>query len=205
MLAIPQENQRQVVDPSQNIGPEPEDGEEESRLLLRFAAPRDPVMIAKWIKFQILDTERQDWTRSYNPGSTSNGRAPCTCPTNTPKAPTHWAGGCPTREGRTEPGPCPTRADELEELRMVWDTADTAFAENLAAARAYYAEAGTLAAPRHAVALDKPVGQWLTNLRRPGGLGKDPERAARRAQQLAAIDPHWNPGQLGWTVDWQRH
>ncbi|MFD7942471.1 hypothetical protein [Streptomyces sp. NPDC059744] len=54
-------------------------------------------------------------------------------------------------------------------------------------------------------ALDKPVGQWLTNLRRPGGLGKDPQRAARRAQQLAAIDPDWNPGQLGWTVDWQRH
>ncbi|WP_052190237.1 helicase associated domain-containing protein [Streptomyces sp. NRRL S-1824] len=85
------------------------------------------------------------------------------------------------------------------------DTADTAFAENLAAARAYYAQAGTLAAPRHATALDKPVGQWLTNLRRPGGLGKDPERAARRADQLAAIDPDWNPGQLGWTVDWQRH
>ncbi|WP_327425362.1 helicase associated domain-containing protein [Streptomyces sp. NBC_01707] len=81
----------------------------------------------------------------------------------------------------------------------------TAFAENLAAARAYYAQAGTLAAPRHATALDRPVGQWLTNLRRPGGLGKDPERAARRAQQLAAIDPDWNPGQLGWTVDWQRH
>ncbi|MGY4920465.1 helicase associated domain-containing protein [Streptomyces sp. 900116325] len=98
-----------------------------------------------------------------------------------------------------------TRADELEELGMVWDTADTAFAENLAAARAYYAQAGTLAAPRHATALDKPVGQWLTNLRRAGGLGKDPERAQRRAEQLAAIDPDWNPGQLGWTVDWQRH
>jgi hypothetical protein len=53
--------------------------------------------------------------------------------------------------------------------------------------------------------LDKPVGQWLTNIRRPGGLGKDPERAARRAQQLAAIDPDWNPRLLGWTVDWQRH
>ncbi|MEV8312465.1 helicase associated domain-containing protein, partial [Streptomyces flavidovirens] len=37
------------------------------------------------------------------------------------------------------------------------------------------------------------------------GLGKDPERAARRAEQLAAIDPDWNPGALGWTVDWQRH
>jgi hypothetical protein len=98
-----------------------------------------------------------------------------------------------------------TRADELEELGMIWDTADAQFAENLAAARAYYAQAGTLAAPRHATALDKPIGQWLTNLRRPDGLGKDPQRAARRAEQLAAIDPDWNPGQLGWTVDWQRH
>jgi hypothetical protein len=98
-----------------------------------------------------------------------------------------------------------TRAIELEELGMIWDTADAQFEENLAAARAYYAEAGTLAAPRHATALDKPVGQWLTNLRRPGGLGKDPARAARRGAQLAAIDPDWNPGQLGWTVDWQRH
>ncbi|MBT2493907.1 helicase associated domain-containing protein [Streptomyces sp. ISL-96] len=53
--------------------------------------------------------------------------------------------------------------------------------------------------------MDKPVGQWLTNLRRPGGLGKDPERAARRAEHLVAIDPDWNPGALGWTVDWQRH
>ncbi|MEU0836219.1 helicase associated domain-containing protein [Streptomyces sp. NPDC005969] len=97
------------------------------------------------------------------------------------------------------------RVDELEELGMIWDTADAAFAENLAAARTYYAEAGTLAAPRHATALDKPVGQWLTNLRRPGGLGKDPERAQRRAEQLAAIDPDWNPGHSGWTVDWQRH
>ncbi|MFJ8390320.1 Helicase associated domain protein [Streptomyces sp. NPDC094438] len=44
-----------------------------------------------------------------------------------------------------------------------------ALAENLAAARAYFAEAGTLAAPRHATALDRPVGQWLTNIRRPGG------------------------------------
>ncbi|WP_240799467.1 helicase associated domain-containing protein [Streptomyces sp. A0958] len=96
------------------------------------------------------------------------------------------------------------RADELEELGMVWDTADAAFEENLAAARAYFTEAGTLAAPRHATALDKPIGQWLTNLRRPEGLGKNTGRAQRRAEQLAAIDPDWNPRLLGWTVDWQR-
>ncbi|MEW2490472.1 hypothetical protein [Streptomyces sp. NPDC048411] len=49
------------------------------------------------------------------------------------------------------------------------------------------------------------MGQWLTNLRRPGGLGKDPERAQRRAEQLAAIAPDWKPRTLGRTVDWPRH
>ncbi|MEU9165805.1 Helicase associated domain protein [Streptomyces sp. NPDC048424] len=48
-------------------------------------------------------------------------------------------------------------------------------------------------------------GQYLTNIRRPGGLGKDPDRAQRRAAALTATDPDWNPGTLGWTVDWQRH
>ncbi|MFE9968301.1 Helicase associated domain protein [Streptomyces sp. NPDC005525] len=36
-----------------------------------------------------------------------------------------------------------TRANELEGLGMIWDTADTAFAENLAAARVYCAQAAT--------------------------------------------------------------
>ncbi|MGX1886626.1 helicase associated domain-containing protein [Streptomyces sp. NPDC055287] len=97
------------------------------------------------------------------------------------------------------------RAEELEELGMVWDTSDAGFAENLAASRAYYAEEGTLAAPRHAVALHRPVGPWLTNIRRSGGLGKDPQRAARGAAQLAALDPDWNPRLLGWTVGRRRH
>ncbi|MGW5611926.1 helicase associated domain-containing protein [Streptomyces sp. NPDC003753] len=42
----------------------------------------------------------------------------------------------------------------------------------------------------------------MANLRRKSGLGKDPERAATRAQQLAAIDPDWN---CPWPLDWQRH
>ncbi|WP_107382763.1 helicase associated domain-containing protein [Streptomyces agglomeratus] len=207
MLAIPQEDQKRIVDPSQSIGPEPEDGEEESRLLLRFAAPRDPVMVAKWVKFQVLDTERQDWTRGYDAAHRYHDREDSL---DVPYE--HQEGAYPLGRwlsdhrrafrARTMPA---KRAAELEELGMIWDTADAAFKENLAAARAYYAEAATLAAPRHATALDKPVGQWLTNLRRPGGLGKDPQRAARRAEQLAAIDPDWNPGALGWTVDWQRH
>ncbi|MGW1554670.1 helicase associated domain-containing protein [Streptomyces sp. NPDC002346] len=164
-------------------------------------------MVAKWVKFQVLDTERQDWARGYDAARRYFEREDGL---DVPYE--HQEGAYPLGRWLSDQrrsyraGTMPsTRADELEELGMIWDTADTAFAENLAAARAYYADAGTLAAPRHATALDKPVGQWLTNLRRPGGLGKDPERAARRAEQLAAIDPDWNPGALGWTVDWQRH
>ncbi|MEU2450722.1 hypothetical protein ABZ605_11740 [Streptomyces sp. NPDC012765] len=50
----------------------------------------------------------------------------------------------------------------------------------------------------------RPRGQWLTNIRRPGGLGKTPYARSNRPAALAAIGPDWNPGPLGWTVDWQR-
>ncbi|TJZ44654.1 DEAD/DEAH box helicase [Streptomyces piniterrae] len=208
LLAIPQENQRAVVDPSLGIGVAPEsDDEEEARLLLRFAAPRDPVLIAQWVKFEVLHTERRDWRCGYEAAQRCQQReGSLDVPYD------HVEGAYPLgrwlseqrrsmRAGTMES----RRAEDLEALGMVWDTADAAFGENLAAARAYLHQAGTLAAPRHATALDKPIGQWLTNIRRPGGLGKDPERAQRRAAQLAAIDPDWNPRELGWTVDWQRH
>jgi hypothetical protein len=90
------------------------------------------------------------------------------------------------------------RAGWLEELDMIWDSGEFAFAEQLAAARAYYADHRTLAAPRSATALDKAVGQFLSNMRRPGALAGLPEREAA----LAEIDPDWNPD---WPLEWQRH
>ncbi|MFD3939983.1 hypothetical protein ACFWSF_33555 [Streptomyces sp. NPDC058611] len=39
---------------------------------------------------------------------------------------------------------------------------------------------GALAAPRYSASLDK-AGGVMTNIQRPGGLGKDPDRASRRA------------------------
>ncbi|WP_327286089.1 MULTISPECIES: helicase associated domain-containing protein [unclassified Streptomyces] len=175
--------------------------------MLRFAAPRDPALIAKWISYQIFNTERQDWRRGVEAAWRYRERE------GGPEVPyDHTEGAYPlgrwlsdqrrafragTMTGEREGG--------LEGLGIVWDIADAGFETNLAAARAYYELHGTLAAPRHATALDRSLGQWLTSIRRLGGLGKDPERARRRADALASIDEDWNPSALGWTVDWQRH
>jgi hypothetical protein len=84
---------------------------------------------------------------------------------------------------------------QLGKNRLPFAPSDRAL---LAAARAYFADHGTLAAPRSATALDRTVGQRLSNQRRPGALGDHPERA----EALTAIDPDWNPK---WPIDWQRH
>ncbi|MFD3658132.1 Helicase associated domain protein [Streptomyces sp. NPDC058620] len=108
------------------------------------------------------------------------------------------------------------RAGELEERRktlldapeagMVWEPGEEAWENKLAALRSYRRATGHLA-PRQDTVWGEgkamvPVGQHMANLRRKGGLGKDPERAAERAQQLTAIDPDWN---CPWPLDWQRH
>ncbi|MGW0646519.1 helicase associated domain-containing protein [Streptomyces badius] len=46
--------------------------------------------------------------------------------------------------------------------------------------------------------LDRPIGQWLANLRRPGALADKPEWEAA----LKEIDEDWNPS---WPAEWQRH
>ncbi|MER6153455.1 DEAD/DEAH box helicase [Streptomyces hirsutus] len=114
------------------------------------------------------------------------------------------------------------RAGELEERRktlldlpeagMVWEPGEEAWETKLAALRSYRRATGHLAPRQDQVwgegAGDAageglvPIGQHMANLRRKGGLGKDPKRAAERAQQLAAIDPDWN---CPWPLNWQRH
>ncbi|MEU9222738.1 helicase associated domain-containing protein, partial [Streptomyces sp. NPDC048376] len=89
-------------------------------------------------------------------------------------------------------------AQRLEKLGMVWSPADERFQENLEAAKAYYADHWTLCAPRSAVALSRPVGQWLSNLRRAGALDGHPEWKTA----LEAVDADWNPS---WPAEWQRH
>ncbi|MCI3150432.1 helicase, partial [Streptomyces sp. GB4-14] len=108
------------------------------------------------------------------------------------------------------------RAGELEERRktlldapeagMVWEPGEEAWEAKLAALRSYRRAIGHLAPRQDAVWGEGeamvPIGQHMANLRRKGGLGKDPERAAVRAQQLAAVDEDWN---CPWPLNWQRH
>ncbi|MEU3400629.1 DEAD/DEAH box helicase [Streptomyces filamentosus] len=108
------------------------------------------------------------------------------------------------------------RAGELEDRRktlldapeagMVWEPGEEAWENKLAALRAYRRATGHLAPRQDAVWGEGetmlPIGQHMANLRRKGGLGKDPKRAAERAEQLAAIDPDWN---CPWPLNWQRH
>ncbi|GGX42167.1 helicase [Streptomyces chryseus] len=103
----------------------------------------------------------------------------------------------------------PHRKELLNEAGMVWEPGDEAWEKKLAALRSYRRATGHLA-PRQDTVWGEgegdgeqlAIGQLLANLRRRGGLGKDPGRAAQRAEQLAAIDPDWN---CPWPLDWQRH
>lgn len=200
LLAIPQEPQKDVAQPSVNIGVAPEDGEEESRLLLRFAAPRDPVMVADWVSFNVIDTERQDWARGWAKlkayvERVGNARVPYghregATPLGQWVAEQRRAYGAGQMSGQ--------RARRLEKLGMVWSLADERFQENLAAAKAYYGQHWTLCAPRSASMLDRPLGMWLANLRRQGALEGHPEWE----MALREVDEDWNPA---WPAEWQRH
>ncbi|MBQ0986496.1 Helicase associated domain protein [Streptomyces sp. F63] len=200
LLAIPQEPQKGVAQPSVSIGAVPGEGEEESRLLLRFAAPRDPVMVADWVSFNVIDTEKQDWARGWAAlkkfterelhARVPYGRKEGAYPLGQWVAEQRRAYGAGQMSG--------LRARRLEKLGMVWSLADERFQENLEAAKAYYEQHWTLCAPRSATMLDRPVGQWLSNLRRPGALDGHPEWKTA----LEAVDEHWNPA---WPATWQRH
>lgn len=149
LLAIPQEPQKDVVQSSEYIGPPPEEGEDESRLLLRFAAPRDPMMVADWVSFNVIDTEKQDWARGWASlkkfaerelhARVPYGHKEGAYPLGQWVAEQRRAYGAGQMTGQ--------RAQRLEKLGMVWNPAAERFQENLEAAKAYYDQHWTLCAP----------------------------------------------------------
>ncbi|MFD6798780.1 Helicase associated domain protein [Streptomyces cyaneofuscatus] len=179
--------------------------------LLRFSLPRDPEAVALFLRTRVLRPDSEIWLTGYQALRTwvaEHGDARVPSETTVPLGDDGDAYGLGTwvkeqRRAFKAGGLKPWRTDLLNELGMIWSVGDAAFWKNLTAARAYHAAHGSLAAPKGAVVDGVALGQWLANLRKPGGLGRDPERADERRQALEAIDPDWNPAL--WSVDWQRH
>ncbi|WP_030125668.1 DEAD/DEAH box helicase [[Kitasatospora] papulosa] len=178
--------------------------------LLRFSLPRDPGTIALFLRTRILHPDSEIWLTGYNAlrhWTREHGSAevPLDASVELGEDRIPYALGAWVSEQRRafRLGTLKAwRADLLNELGMVWSVADAGFWRNLTAARAYHAVHGTLAAPKDALVEGVAVGQWLANLRKAGGLGKDEVRAGERRAALEAIDPEWHPG---WSVEWQRH
>ncbi|MEU7347972.1 Helicase associated domain protein [Streptomyces bacillaris] len=179
--------------------------------LLRFSLPRDPQAVALFLRTRVLRPDSEIWLTGYNTlrgWVQEHGHARVPSETTVKLGDGGGAYGLGTwvseqrrafRAGTLKAW----RVDLLNEVGMVWSVGDAGFWKNLGAARSYYAVHSSLACPRNAVWDGVALGQWLSNLRRPGGLGTDPARAEERRRALEAIDPEWNP--TGWPVDWQRH
>jgi hypothetical protein len=185
--------------------------------LLHFSTPRDAATIAAFLRTRVYRPESLVWLEGYQAllhwRKSNHITGLHAVPYDTE-----------TEAGATERFPLGRwvhqqrrvyRAGELDDHRktlldeagMVWEPGDEAWENKLAALRSFHRAHGHLAPRRDAVWGDAdsdlvPVGEHMANLRRKDGLGKNPQRAAARAAQLAQIDPDWN---CPWPLDWQRH
>ncbi|MCX4482010.1 Helicase associated domain protein [Streptomyces cellulosae] len=186
--------------------------------LLHFSSPRDAATIAAFLRTRVYRPESLVWLEGYQALLRWRKQNEITGLYAVPY-------DTEVEVGATKAFPLgrwvhqqrkALRAGELEERRktlldlpeagMVWEPGEEAWENKLAALRSYRRAMGHLAPRQDAVWGEGeamvPVGQHMANLRRKGGLGKDAERAAVRAAQLAAVDEDWN---CPWPLDWQRH
>ncbi|MEV5343674.1 Helicase associated domain protein, partial [Streptomyces sp. NPDC052676] len=201
---------------------EHDDGAAESALL-HFSSPRDAATIAAFLRTRVYRPESLVWLEGYQALLRWRRENEITGLYAVPYDVEVEAGATKVfplgrwihqqrkalRAGELDPH----RKELLDapEAGMVWEPGEEAWERKLAALRSYRRATGHLAPRQDAVwtdpadGIEVPIGQHMANLRRKGaknGLGKDPNRAAERAQQLAAIDPDWN---CPWPLDWQRH
>ncbi|MFE4967556.1 Helicase associated domain protein [Streptomyces sp. NPDC056660] len=185
--------------------------------LLHFSTPRDAATIAAFLRTRVYRPESLVWLEGYQAllrwrtenNITGLHAVPYDVETKVGVTETFPLGRWVHQQRRVyRAGELdPHRKTLLDEARMVWEPGDEAWENKLAALRSFHRAHGHLAPRRDAVWGDAdgelvPVGEHMANLRRTDGLGKNPQRAAARAQQLTAIDPDWN---CPWPLDWQRH
>ncbi|MFJ5712885.1 Helicase associated domain protein [Streptomyces sp. NPDC093105] len=186
--------------------------------LLHFSSPRDAATIAAFLRTRVYRPESLVWLEGYQAllrwrkenGITGLYAVPYDTEVEVGATKAFPLGRWVHQQRKA------LRAGELEERRktlldapeagMVWEPGEEAWETKLATLRAYRRATGHLAPRQDAMWGEGeemvPIGQHMANLRRKGGLGKDPKRAAVRAEQLTAIDPDWN---CPWPLNWQRH
>ncbi|MDW4903066.1 Helicase associated domain protein [Streptomyces californicus] len=186
--------------------------------LLHFSTPRDAATIAAFLRTRVYRPESLAWLEGYQALIRWRSENEITGVHAVPYEVEVEVGATKSfplgrwvhqqrkalRAGELDPH----RKELLDapEAGMVWEPGEEAWENKLAALRSYRQATGHLAPRQDAVWGEGeamvPIGQHLANLRRKGGLGKDPKRAAERAAQLTEIDPDWN---CPWSLNWQRH
>jgi superfamily II DNA or RNA helicase len=221
------ERRRIHVRPTGAAGPENGDMPEETSqaqqevdrvtaVVVNFASPRDAADIAALTRCRVIRPQSLVWLEGYQAllrwrtenGITGLHAIPYDVETEVGTTKGYPLGRWVHQQRKALRGGelDPHRKELLDDAGMVWEPGDEAWENKLAAFRSYRRATGHLAPRQDAVWGEGeamvPIGQHMANLRRKGGLGKDRERAAERAKQLAAIDPDWD---CPWPLDWQRH
>ncbi|MCC3777452.1 DEAD/DEAH box helicase [Streptomyces sp. UNOB3_S3] len=197
-----------------------------ARELLKFSTPRDPALLARFVKLRVIEPENAFWRRGIEAvmryvketGATQL-RVPYGLVTLQSWSPAGFPLGtwlADQRRFRKAGRLASDRVAELDGLGMVWSHQDVAFEEGLAAARAWAAVHGHFLPPATAVWDGYPVGTWAKNMRTAARLadtiaerreaGLPVESSAKaltqaRRDALDEIDPGWCPV---WDTGWQR-
>ncbi|MEV8457760.1 Helicase associated domain protein [Streptomyces sp. NPDC052095] len=183
--------------------------------LLHFSSPRDTATIAAFLRTRVYRPESLVWLQGYEARRKWRAKNGITGVAAIPYDVEVDLGVTVFPLGRWEYQQrrayragdlTPHRIELLEADGMLWEPGEEAWETKLAVFRSYRRATGHLAPRQDAVWGEGeamvPIGQDMANLRRKNGLGKNPDRAAKRAQQLTAIDPDWN---CPWPLNWQRH
>ncbi|MEU7134838.1 Helicase associated domain protein [Streptomyces sp. NPDC046261] len=197
-----------------------------ARELLKFSTPRDPALLARFVKLRVIEPENAFWRRGIEAAvryvketGAVQLRVPYDFITPEDWVPARFPLGTWLADqrrfhkaGRLASG----RVAELDGLGMVWSHQDVAFEEGLAAARAWAEVHGHFLPPATAVWDGYPVGTWAKNQRtaarladtiaerREAGLPVASSAKAlteARREALDEIDPGWCPA---WDAGWQR-
>ncbi|MFE8950495.1 Helicase associated domain protein [Streptomyces sp. NPDC007856] len=186
--------------------------------LLHFSSPRDAATIAAFLRTRVYRPESLVWLQGYQAlirwraENEITGLYAVSYDTEVEVGATksfplgRWVHQQrkALRAGELDP-----HREELlnaPEAGMVWEPGEEAWENKVAALRSYRRATGHLAPRQDAMwgegGAMVTIGQHMANLRRKGGLGKDPQRATVRSAQLTAIDEDWD---CPWPLDWQRH